>query len=120
MSEGHYNIVQMVLENNADVNALTAAKRTPLHIACIRGRPDYAKLLLMKGASVNLQDIDGNTPAHYASEYGHKDIVVQLLAGGKGGMAPPDLRLRNNMGKTAVEVASSNRIFAVSNMIYIE
>jgi len=66
----------MVLENNADVNALTAAKRTPLHIACIRGRPDYSKLLLMKGANVNLQDIDGNTPLHYASEYGHKDILI--------------------------------------------
>lgn len=44
----------MVLENNADVNSLTAAKRTALHIACIRGRPDYAKLLLFKGANINL------------------------------------------------------------------
>jgi ankyrin repeat protein len=44
----------MVLENNADVNALTAARRTPLHIACIRGRPEYTKLLLQKGANINI------------------------------------------------------------------
>lgn len=44
----------MVLKADADINALTASKRTPLHIACIRGRVEYVNLLLSRGANVNL------------------------------------------------------------------
>ena len=47
-NEGHYNIAVVVLENNADIdiNAKTSNQRTPLHIACMRGRLDFVKLLL--------------------------------------------------------------------------
>lgn len=38
VSEGNFNIAEMLLKADADVNALTTSKRTPLHIACIRGR----------------------------------------------------------------------------------
>lgn len=45
-SEGHYGVAQIVLENNAEVDARSSNMRTPLHIACIRGRLDIAKLLI--------------------------------------------------------------------------
>jgi len=36
----------------------------------MRGKSDFAKLLIEKGAKVDEQDIDGNTPLHYAAEQG--------------------------------------------------
>jgi ankyrin repeat protein len=54
VNEGHFNIAQVVLENNADINAITYVKRTALHIAAIRGREDMVSLLITKGADVNV------------------------------------------------------------------
>ena len=76
VNEGHYNIAQVVLDNNVDVDAKTTSLRTALHIACLRGRLDFTKLLIQRGANPSTQDIDGNTPLHFASENGHKDILM--------------------------------------------
>ena len=84
----------MVLDNNANVDAKTANMRTPLHLACIRGRLDFAKLLLAKGANLNMQDIEGNTPLHYVSEYGHREMLVVLLTNNIS-KYQPDLKIRN-------------------------
>ena len=53
VNEGHLNIAEVVLENNADVDARTKNQRTALHLAAMRGRIEFVKLLLSKGANVN-------------------------------------------------------------------
>ncbi len=68
MNEGHYGIAQILIENNGDLEAKTKCLRTALHIACMRGKADFAKLLIDKGAKVDDQDIEGNTCLHYAAE----------------------------------------------------
>ena len=35
-SEGHYYVTKVLLESNAEVDAVSSSTRTPLHIACIR------------------------------------------------------------------------------------
>ena len=52
-NEGHLGIAQIVLDNNGEVDPLTQSLRTPLHIACLRGKVDIAKLLIQKGAQIN-------------------------------------------------------------------
>ena len=47
----------------------------PLHLACIRGYTECARILLAAGARVDIIDNDGNTPVHFASQNGHGDLL---------------------------------------------
>ena len=55
-------IVKMVLDKIADVNAKDKFGRTALMFAVRRGRQELVKELLEKGAEVNAKDDEGNTP----------------------------------------------------------
>jgi ankyrin repeat protein len=50
--EGHLEIVKLLLEHGADVNAKTAYE-TALHLAAGEGHLEIVKLLLEHGADVN-------------------------------------------------------------------
>jgi ankyrin repeat protein len=83
--------------------------RTALHIACMRGRLDFSKLLLERGADPNIQDIEGNTPLHLAAENQFKDIILLLL------QKNPNVFIKNKQGKTPMEVVgNSSRVLKVS------
>jgi len=97
-----------VLDNNGDVDPVTQSLRTPLHIACLRGRLEIAKLLIQRGANVDAQDIDGNTSLHFASVFSHKEILQLLL------FQNPNINRTNNLGKTAIDICGSTRIMKVS------
>lgn len=49
-----------------DLDAVDNYGRTPLHIACIKGHPDIAHVLIESGANVTTLDIDGKSPRYYA------------------------------------------------------
>jgi uncharacterized glyoxalase superfamily protein PhnB len=57
-------------------------RRTPLHLAVLKGRPRMAQLLLALGADPAAKDDRGNTPLNYAA--GRKDEAIAdiLIAGG--------------------------------------
>ncbi|UXN07941.1 ankyrin repeat domain-containing protein [Bartonella sp. HY761] len=61
----HENLV-ILLENNADVNALTNDGNTPLHEAVALGNLEAAKILVEFGADINLR----NSKNYTALEYG--------------------------------------------------
>jgi len=69
--------------------------RTPLHLACIRGYTDCARILLAAGARLDVMDNDGNTPLHFASQNSMVDSLKFLLS------KDPDLNIKNGMKKTA-------------------
>jgi ankyrin repeat protein len=50
--EGHLEIVKLLLEHGADVNAKTAYE-TALHLAAEKGHLEIVKFLLEHGADVN-------------------------------------------------------------------
>jgi ankyrin repeat protein len=54
--EGHKEIVQLLLENDADVNSINKDGETPLHLASVVGHTEIVKLLLKNGAAVNVKD----------------------------------------------------------------
>ena len=60
----------------------TTLGNTELHMACMLGCPDIAKLLIGKGSDVNILNDEGKTALELAYNYGHKDIAYQLLANG--------------------------------------
>ena len=59
---------------------------TPLHIACVYGHEEIAKLLLEEGGSVEAKTKDGYMPLHLAAQHGHKILIEILLINN----APPD------------------------------
>jgi len=114
-----------------DLNLANAAGETPLMLAALKGRLDWVKQLVQKGAAINRE---GWTPLHYAcsgpdngvaawlldqgaqinapspngstalmmaARYGPYDLAEQLLKRGA------DLRLRNQLGLTAVDFAGA-------------
>ncbi|CAJ2504127.1 Uu.00g115210.m01.CDS01 [Anthostomella pinea] len=77
---GHFAVVALLLEANANVNAELSNGMTPLHWAAFNGSEDIVKLLLTR-PDVNLSIKDGfdRTPMLCAAEKNHPEIV-QLLS----------------------------------------
>jgi len=78
---GHVEVVKLLLDNNADVNASrTNDGTTSLYIAAYNGRTEVVKLLLDNNADVNASRTDdGTTPLYIAAQYGHTEVVNLLL-----------------------------------------
>jgi len=72
------DVVGLLIDNAADVNAKDTSGRTALIIAAENGRKDMVELLVAKGADVNSRDNRGTTPLSAANGGRHSDIV-QLL-----------------------------------------
>lgn len=99
-------IVQLLIENKADINRLDHLHETPLFVAVRTNSLDVVTLLVQLGASVNAQNLDRQTPLHIAATSVHNSIelVRVLLRNGalfnikdRSGNTPLALSLRNFM-----------------------
>ena len=77
-SKGHPEVVRILLEKGADIEATNLNGDTPLHIASEEGHIDVVKILLEAGADKEARHKLGWTPLILASENGHTDIVELL------------------------------------------
>lgn len=72
-------IMKLLLEYNAPVDALLDDGTTALHVACIEGSLEAAELLIEHGADVNHVNRHGKSVLMDAVISGHQDIVLRLL-----------------------------------------
>lgn len=79
---GRTNIVDMLLNRGARINATNMGDDTALHLASSHGHLDCVSLLLKNKADVNALNEHGNTPLHYACFWGFQAIAEELLAYG--------------------------------------
>eukprot|EP00438_Fugacium_kawagutii_P034600 Skav225832 [mRNA] locus=scaffold345:15014:16870:+ [translate_table: standard] len=79
-SNGHAEVVQVLLEAKASVEAKNNSRQTPLSSAAASNRIEVAKLLLAARASAHVVDQDGNTPLSRAKEKNNSDMVRLLEA----------------------------------------
>lgn len=73
------DVVELLLEYGADVNARSDGGWTPFHNACDQGCEKIVRVLLDAGADFNSQLLNGMTPLHLAAQTGHTDVVKCLL-----------------------------------------
>jgi len=95
-------VVQLLLENGADVNLQNKSGKTALHL--IKWWSDESnqilELLLQAGANANAKNNDGQTAFHWAALGGKPDTIEILL--GKGA----DINAKDNDGWTALHGAA--------------
>ncbi|RKU17885.1 hypothetical protein C6500_14875 [Candidatus Poribacteria bacterium] len=77
---GHTEIVTLLLEHGADVNARNRDDGTALHIAAFFGRTETVKLLLEKGADTTLKNNMGGTAIAGAKlDWGFAKSIIAML-----------------------------------------
>ncbi|KAH8976940.1 ankyrin repeat-containing domain protein [Lactarius hatsudake] len=138
---GHIKVAQLLRERGADVNALGAYERTPLHFVsefaaaewlldcgadinsrdefgstplyrvASRGYLEIVRLLLEHNAEVNAQNIHGYTSLIMASSNGYRDVVRYFLD------QNADASVRNDSGDTALHRAAQYGRLEVSRML---
>ena len=73
-----FEMVRLLIEHGADVNARGKYYDTPLHLASYSGCADTVRLLIKHGAEVNSEDQWHCTPLHLASLSGRAEILRLL------------------------------------------
>jgi ankyrin repeat protein len=116
-SEGHINVIDLLLYSSADASIKDNDGKTALMICCIYNQCNSLKTLIKfkdeskDGAGIDIDGIDkdGMTSLMYACSCGHKEIVELLLS------CNADLTIENHIGKNAQSLASDFK--EIQNMI---
>lgn len=85
--KNHHQIVPVLVENGADVNATTEEKQTPLMFAAMKGNEKAANALLEAGADPSITDGTGLTADVLALQRGFGELSAQIA---KSDTAQPD------------------------------
>lgn len=81
-AEGHLDVVEVLLEHGADLNATNEELGTALQAACAGGHASVAKTLVVKGADLNQISGFYGTALEAAAHRGKTEIVDLLLESG--------------------------------------
>lgn len=95
------NIVEILINNGADVNGTDVQNQSVLHHAVINPQyasTDFIKYLVDKGADINAKDVYGHTPLFIAFGLRNKNAVDILIKLGA------DINVRTNDGSTYKDV----------------
>lgn len=76
---GSADLLELLVQEGADVNAANDNGLTPLHMAAYLGARDTADVLIARGADVNAKARDGITPLHTAAQMGRLGVVQLLI-----------------------------------------
>ena len=112
VAQGQPELVKIILDTGAEVNAQNHAGWTPSHLACSNGRVSCLPLLITAGAQLDIltQHPPDWTPLHFASANGELEAVELLIKAkcdtrAKAGGAWTPLHLAAMNGHTNVSIA---------------
>jgi len=93
---GKTNIINLLIQTEADVNAVNLDGETPLTKAVIKGMLPNVELLLVNGADVKVQNKEGQTLVHIAVQECKYEMLKLLLDNGA------DVKVVDNKKRTAL------------------
>jgi len=93
------SVVDILLQNGAEVNSKGWSIQTPLHCASKSNNPKVVNILLEKNAQVDARDASEWQPLHFAAAAGAKGCVECLLSAGA------DIHAITKKGQTPYHVA---------------
>ena len=93
INDENYEIVKLLLEHSANVNAKDYYGDTPLHNT---NNYEIAKLLIEYGANVNAKNEFGSTPLHDVSDYNTTKLLIDNGA---------DMNVKNKYGDIPLHLA---------------
>ena len=78
--KGARDVIEMLIDRGADVNARAELDLTPLHLAAARGNMPITRRLIELKVDPAARMTDGKRPADYAAERGHPEVAALLNA----------------------------------------
>jgi ankyrin repeat protein len=96
---GHYKIVQLLVQKGADLNSRTKENNTLLMQSILSGSIETSKFLLGRGVEVDARNNAGNTALIMAAGAGNNTMVELLIQHGA------NIQQRNNDDQNAYQVA---------------
>ncbi|KAF5540016.1 ankyrin repeat domain-containing protein [Fusarium mexicanum] len=109
---GYHQVLELLLENGADVNTSDVHGYTPLHTASTGGFIDIVEILIRKSADLSAKTVAGQTPLQSSSASGQSRVTQYLIQHGA------DVGSKDNCGRNALHHACwSGDLEAVNLMI---
>ena len=97
-------VVAMLIDRGAEIDAMTDFGRRPLHSAAYGNAPEVVAALLARGADINAKDVSGWTPLHFASCGHHapsSQAAMMLIARGA------DVNAKSNIDQTPLHLTAA-------------
>ena len=99
-AKGHFDVVRLLIEQNAEVDGRTSSNSTPLRAAAFDGHLDIVRCLVENGADVNARNNFNSTPLMVTCYKGHLDVASYLVKHGA------NINLQDNHGRSCLHYAS--------------
>ena len=104
-AKGHFDVVRLLIEQNADVDGRTSTNSTPLRVAAFDGRLDIVRYLVENRADVNARNDFNSTPLMVTCYKGHPNVATYLVKHGA------NINLQDNEGSSCLHYASKGGHF---------
>ena len=111
-SNGHFDVVRLLIEQNSEVDGRTSSNSTPLRSAAFDGRLDIVSYLVEGGADLNARNFYNSTPLIVTCCKGHQDVASFLVKHGA------NVNLQDNKGNSCLHYASKQgRVLLVCELL---
>ena len=107
-SKGHFDVVRLLIEQNAEVDSRTSLNSTPLRSAAFDGRLDIVRCLVENRADVNARNNFNSTPLMVTCYKGHPNVATYLVKHGA------NINLQDNEGSSCLHYASKGGHFQLA------
>ena len=106
-----FQMVEILIENNASVFRSNKRKETPLMVAAKYGLEDLVRLLMTLGSKTDNKDQDGNTALHLAILSKFETVALYLIN------SSINIDITNNNNQTALKLAELNDLKKVVELL---